>query len=26
MEHTVELRVPLVADSGAGANWYETKS
>jgi DNA polymerase-1 len=25
MEHTVELRVPLVADSGAGANWYETK-
>jgi DNA polymerase-1 len=25
MEHTVELRVPLVADSGAGVNWYETK-
>ena len=26
MEHTVELRVPLVADSGAGANWYECKA
>jgi DNA polymerase I-like protein with 3'-5' exonuclease and polymerase domains len=25
MERAVELRVPLVADSGVGANWYECK-
>jgi DNA polymerase-1 len=25
MESAVELRVPLVADSGSGRNWYETK-
>ncbi|MBM4184435.1 MAG: DNA polymerase I, partial [Gemmatimonadetes bacterium] len=26
MERAIELRVPLVADSGTGANWYECKS
>jgi DNA polymerase-1 len=26
MEHAIELKVPLVADSGTGANWYECKS
>jgi len=26
MEHAIELKVPLVADSGIGANWYECKS
>jgi DNA polymerase I len=26
MEGAVELKVPLVADSGTGANWYECKS
>jgi DNA polymerase-1 len=26
MERAVELKVPLVADSGVGANWYECKS
>jgi len=26
MESAVELRVPLVADSGAGSSWYETKA
>ena len=25
MEGAVELNVPLVADSGVGANWYECK-
>jgi len=25
MQDAVELRVPLVADSGVGSNWYETK-
>ena len=25
MERAVELKVPLVADSGVGANWYECK-
>ena len=26
MEGAVELKVPLVADSGTGATWYECKS
>lgn len=25
MERAVELRVPLVAEAGVGANWYECK-